>query len=107
MQLGNGRKMTWSVAVVAISLHSAIATWFHGALPFKIEHFGGHTITIEPMPGIAFPAGLVPVPGKAIDLKSQDRTTRAVILGTADGRLARGVSYTFNVRQPQGDGLIP
>ena len=105
MQLGNGLKMTWSLAVAAIALFAATAGWFSGTLPFKIERFGGHTMTVEPMPGIAFPTGLVP--GETIDLKSQDHAMRAAILATANGSHARGVSYTLTVHRPQGDVPIP
>ncbi|MGA9853661.1 MAG: hypothetical protein WBR29_00090 [Gammaproteobacteria bacterium] len=105
MQLGNGWKMTWSVVVAAISLYGAAALWFHGALPFRVERFGGHTIMVEPVPGIAFPSGLVS--GETVDLKSQDSAMRSVILDTSIGSLAPGVNYTLTVHRTQGDVLIP
>lgn len=105
MQLGYGWKITWSAAVVAIAVLSMMAAWFKGELPFDIVQFESRTMTVAPMPGIAFPTGLKP--GEQIDFPSQDSATRAAIAANSEYNLERGSTYTLMVHRPQGDVRIP
>ncbi len=105
MQLGYGWKITWSTVVAAITLFAVVAFWFRGTLPFDIEQFHGHSMLVQPKPGIAFPKGLIP--GESIDLGAQSNVTRAAILGSAQGSIASGVTYFLTVRRPQGEINIP
>ena len=105
MQVRYGWKMTWSAAVVAITLFNVVAVWFKGTLPFEITRFDSHGMTVAPSPGAAFPKGLVP--GEQIEFSSQNRTTRAAISANSEGNLIRGVTYTLSVHRPQGEVHIP
>ena len=105
MQLGYGWKITWSAAVAVIILFSMSAIWFRGALPFNIVQFKSRTMTVAPMPGIAFPKGLSP--DEQIDFPSQNIATRAAIAANSEGNLVRGSTYTLIVQRPQGEERIP
>ncbi len=105
MRLRYGWKMTWSAAVVAITVFNVVAVWLKGPLPFEITHFDSHRMTVAPSPGVAFPKGLVP--GEQVEFSSQDRTTRAAISANSEGNLVRGVTYSLVVQRPQGEAHIP
>jgi GAF domain len=105
MQPGFVWKITWSVMVAALTLFTAIAVWFHGTLPFSVEQLRGHSMIVQPKPGIAFPTGLIP--GESIDLSAQSNATRAAIMGDSQGSLAGGVTYILTVHRPQGEAHIP
>jgi hypothetical protein len=105
MQLRFSWKMTWSAAVVAITVFNVVAVWFKGTLPFEIVRFDSRSMTVAPRPDLDFPKGLVP--GEQIDFPSQDSAMRAAISANSEGNLVRGVTYNLVVQRLQGEAHIP
>ncbi len=94
-----------SLVVVGMTVFAGInVSKMHG-LPFVVNITDAHHAMLEPIKGIAFPAGLIP--GDRLDPALQPRSTRIAIMANIGSVLPEDYKYNFVITRDSGPVAVP